>query len=86
LLLNRLRTSADCRQCSRTNGGTGLTLDVGLIALVAPFLYLLETHLVDSGSSIFAIGLLHAFNAAGHMGAVPGGWHYAPAMIMLTVV
>jgi len=53
---------------------------------VAPFLYLLETHLVDSGSSILAIGLLHAFNAAGHMGAVPGGWHYAPAMIMLTVL
>jgi uncharacterized protein len=62
-------------------------LDIGLIALVAPFFrYLLGTQLVDSGGSILAIGLLHAsFNAAGQMSAVPGGWQYVPAMIMLTM-
>jgi membrane protease YdiL (CAAX protease family) len=62
-------------------------LDLGLIALVAPFFrYLLGTQLVDSGGSILAIGLLHAsFNAAGQMSAVPGGWQYIPAMIMLTL-
>ena len=62
-------------------------LDLGLIALVAPFFrYLLGTQLIDSGGSILAIGLLHAsFNAAGQMSAVPGGWQYVPAMIMLTL-
>jgi hypothetical protein len=62
-------------------------LDLGLVALVAPFFrYLLGTQLVDSGGSILAIGLLHAsFNAAGQMSAVPGGWQYIPAMIMLTI-
>ena len=61
-------------------------LDLGLIALVAPFFrYLLGTQLIDSGGSILAIGLLHAsFNAAGQMSAVPGGWQYIPAMIILT--
>jgi CAAX protease family protein len=62
-------------------------LDIGLIALVAPFFrYLLGTQLVDSGGSILAIGLLHAsFNAAGQLSAVPGGWQYIPAMILLTL-
>jgi hypothetical protein len=55
--------------------------------LVAPFFrYLLGTQLVDSGGSILAIGLLHAsFNASGQVSAVPGGWQYVPAMIMLTI-
>ena len=54
---------------------------------MAPFFrYLLGTQLIDSGGSILAIGLLHAsFNAAGQMSAVPGGWQYIPAMIMLTL-
>jgi uncharacterized protein len=62
-------------------------LSLGLIALVAPFFrYLLGTQLVDSGGSVLAIGLLHAsFNAAGGMSAVPGGWQYVPAMIVLTL-
>ena len=62
-------------------------LDIGLIALVAPFFrYLLGTQLVDSGGSILAIGLLHAsFNASGQLSAVPGGWQYVPAMILLTL-
>jgi membrane protease YdiL (CAAX protease family) len=62
-------------------------LDLGLIALVAPFFrYLLGTQLIDSGGSILAIGLLHAsFNASGQMSAVPGGWQYVPAMIILTL-
>ena len=62
-------------------------LDIGLIALVAPFFrYLLGTQLVDSGGSILAIGLLHAsFNTAGQLSAVPGGWQYIPAMILLTL-
>ena len=52
----------------------------------AIFRYLLGTQLIDSGGSILAIGLLHAsFNAAGQMSAVPGGWQYVPAMIVLTV-
>jgi uncharacterized protein len=55
--------------------------------LVAPFFrYLLGTQLVDSGGSILAIGLLHAsFNASRQVSAVPGGWQYVPAMIMLTI-
>ena len=62
-------------------------IDIGLIALVAPFFrYLLGTQLVDSGGSILAIGMLHAsFNAAGQLSAVPGGWQYIPAMILLTL-
>jgi hypothetical protein len=45
---------------------------------------LARAQLVDSGGNILAIGLLHAsFNASGQMSAVPGGWQYAPAMIML---
>ena len=62
-------------------------LDIGLIALVAPFFrYLLGTQPLDSGGSILAIGLLHAsFNAAGQLSAVPGGWQYIPAMIVLTL-
>jgi membrane protease YdiL (CAAX protease family) len=62
-------------------------LNLFLIALVAPFFrYLLGTQLVDSGGSVLAIGLLHAsFNAAGQMSAVPGGWQYIPAMIVLTL-
>jgi membrane protease YdiL (CAAX protease family) len=64
------------------------TLHLGLIALVAPFFrYLPGTQLIDSGGSILAIGLLHAsFNAAGQMSAVPDGWQYVPAMIMLTLI
>jgi len=60
-------------------------LNLGLVALVAPFFrYLLGTQLIDSGGSILAIGLLHAsFNASGQMNAVPGGWQYIPAMIIL---
>jgi membrane protease YdiL (CAAX protease family) len=62
-------------------------LNLFLIALVAPFFrYLLGTQLIDSGGSILAIGLLHAsFNAAGQMSAVPDGWQYIPAMIVLTL-
>ena len=62
-------------------------LNLGLVALVSPFFrYLLGTQLIDSGGSILAIGLLHAsFNASGQMSAVPGGWQYIPAMIMLTI-
>jgi len=62
-------------------------LDLGLIALLAPFFrYLIGTQLIDSGGSILTIGLLHAsFNAAGQMSAVPGGWQYIPAMIALTL-
>jgi len=62
-------------------------LNLGLVALVEPFFrYLLGTQLIDSGGSILAIGLLHAsFNASGQMSAVPGGWQYIPAMIMLTI-
>ena len=62
-------------------------LQVGLIALVAPFFrYLLGTQLIDSGGSVLAIGLLHAsFNASGGMSAVPAGWQYIPAMIVLTL-
>jgi CAAX protease family protein len=62
-------------------------LNLFLIAVVAPFFrYLLGTQLIDSGGSILAIGLLHAsFNAAGQLSAVPGGWQYIPAMILLTL-
>jgi membrane protease YdiL (CAAX protease family) len=62
-------------------------VNLGLVALVAPFFrYLLGTQLIDSGGSIVAIGLLHAsFNASGQMSAVPGGWQYIPAMIILTL-
>ena len=65
---------------------TEAALEIGLIALVAPFFrYLLGTQLIDSGGSVLAIGLLHAsFNASGGMSAVPGGWQYIPAMIVLT--
>jgi len=63
-------------------------LDLGLLALAAPFFrYLLGTQLVDTGGSILAIGLLHAsFNAAGQMSAVHGGWQYVPAMVLLTLI
>lgn len=62
-------------------------INLSLLALVAPFFrYLLGTQLIDSGGSILAIGLLHAsFNAAGQLSAVPGGWQYIPAMILLTL-
>jgi uncharacterized protein len=62
-------------------------VELGLIALVAPFFrYLLGTQLIDSGGSILAIGLLHAsFNASGQLSAVPSGWQYIPAMILLTL-
>jgi uncharacterized protein len=61
-------------------------INLSLLALVAPFFrYLLGTQLIDSGGSVLAIGLLHAsFNASGGMSAVPGGWQYIPAMIVLT--
>ena len=63
-------------------------LDWALLALVAPFFrYLLGTQLVDTGGSVLAIALLHAsFNGAGSMAAVPGGWQYVPAVIVLTLL
>jgi membrane protease YdiL (CAAX protease family) len=63
-------------------------LDWALLALVAPFFrYLLGTVLVDTGGSVLAVALLHAsFNGAGSMAAVPGGWQYVPAVIVLTLL
>ncbi|HYN93073.1 MAG TPA: CPBP family glutamic-type intramembrane protease [Pilimelia sp.] len=63
-------------------------LDWALIALVAPFFrYLLGTVLVDTAGSVLAIGLLHAsFNGAGKLAALPGGWQYVPAVIVLTLL
>ena len=65
-----------------------VALDWALLALVAPFFrYLLGTQLVDTGGSILAIALLHAsFNGAGSMAAVPAGWQYVPAVIVLTLL
>lgn len=62
--------------------------DWALIILVAPFFrYLLGTLLVDTGGSVLAIALLHAsFNGAGKLTAVPGGWQYVPAVIVLTLL
>ncbi|HLL69680.1 MAG TPA: CPBP family intramembrane glutamic endopeptidase [Micromonosporaceae bacterium] len=58
-----------------------------LLAVTAVFFrYLAGTVLVDTGGSVLAIGLLHAaFNASGSMAAVPGGWQYVPAVMVLTV-
>jgi membrane protease YdiL (CAAX protease family) len=62
-------------------------INLSLLVLVAPFFrYLIGTQLIDSGGSILAIGILHAsFNASGQLSAVPGGWQYIPAMILLTL-
>jgi hypothetical protein len=67
--------------------GKQAALNLGLTALIAPgFRYLAGTQLIDSGGSILAIGLLHAsFNASGQLSAVPGGWQYIPAVIVLTL-
>ena len=67
--------------------GEQAALNLGLTALIAPgFRYLAGTQLIDSGGSILAIGLLHAsFNASGQLSAVPGGWQYIPAVIVLTL-
>ena len=67
--------------------GDQAALNLGLTALIAPvFRYLAGTQLIDSGGSILAIGLLHAsFNASGQLSAVPGGWQYIPAVIVLTL-
>jgi uncharacterized protein len=72
------------QQAGKTPTWAQVALDVGLIALVALFFrYLLGAQLVDSGGNILAIG--RSFNASGQMSAVPGGWQYAPAMIMRTL-
>lgn len=63
---------------------------VGLAVLfgLAPFYrYLLGMLLMDTGGSILAIGVQHAaWNAAGNLEAVQGGWQVPAAVILLTVV
>jgi len=53
----------------------------------APFLrYLAGALLVDTGGSVLAVAVLHAsFNASGGLSSVPGGWQYAPALVVLTL-
>ncbi|HEX8626890.1 MAG TPA: CPBP family glutamic-type intramembrane protease [Catenuloplanes sp.] len=59
-----------------------------MVAVTAVFFrYLAGTLLVDTGGSVLAVALLHAsFNASGSMDAVPGGWQYVPALIVLTLL
>ena len=60
---------------------------VGLILAFAPFLrYLLGMLYLDTAGSLLAVGVMHgAFNAAGALGFVRGGWQYIPAMMVLTI-
>ena len=53
----------------------------------APFLrYVAGALLVDTGGSVLAVAVLHAsFNASGALSSVPGGWQYAPALVVLTL-
>jgi membrane protease YdiL (CAAX protease family) len=53
-----------------------------------PFLrYLIGGLLIDTKGSVLAVAMLHAsFNASGALSAVPAGWQYVPALIILTAV
>jgi len=72
---------------SGSNAIHGIIL-VGALAIAAPFFrYLLGMHLLDTGGSLLAVGVQHAaFNGAGSLSGVDGGWQYIPAMIVLTLL
>lgn len=63
-------------------------ISLGALAIAAPFFrYLLGMHLLDTGGSLLAVGVQHAaFNGAGSLSGVDGGWQYIPAMIVLTLL
>lgn len=64
-----------------------VAISAGALVVAAPFFrYLLGMHLADTGGSLLAVGVQHAaFNAAGALAAVNGGWQYLPAMVVLTL-
>jgi membrane protease YdiL (CAAX protease family) len=62
-------------------------VEIALILAFAPFLrYLLGMLYLDTAGSLLAVGVMHgAFNAAGALEFVRGGWQYVPAMMVLTI-
>ena len=71
--------------------GTALTdawITWAFVFGTAPFFrYIAGGLLIDTGGSILAVAVLHAsFNASGALTAVPGGWQYAVALVVLAVL
>ena len=62
-------------------------VEIALILAFAPFLrYLLGMIYLDTAGSLLAVGVMHgAFNAAGALEFVRGGWQYIPALMVLTI-
>lgn len=76
--------SSGLARTTLTDAGISWAFVIG----TAPFFrYLAGGLLVDTGGSILAVALLHAsFNASGSLSIVPGGWQYALALVVLTIL